>query len=347
VVPSSAPDIEGSVELTRHTITAATIDSRAGILAIVAGIAALLGGCTERPGVAPGRIIVSGASGQLGGLVVDDLLELGVAPQDLILVSRTPEKLDHYALLGASTRFGDFMQPDSLPAAYAGGDRMLLISVNGGAGDRPRLHENAIAAAVAAGVKQIVYTSFVNADRNTASALASDHRKTEQALENSGIAWTMLRNQIYMNGIVDQAVDAIRVGELVTHRPDARVGYVTREDCAAAAAAVLAYGGHEGRAYNVTGPELVGPREIASLASEISGHDVELVALTEEQYADYLRRTGMPEAAIRGSLSFAAEQDSVYLREVTTAVADLTGRPPTSVRELLEANRSRLTAAAR
>lgn len=334
------------MELRPYTTAGTTIDRRAGVLAVVAGIVAMLPGCAERPNVAPGKIIVSGASGQLGGLVIDDLLELGVAPEDLILVSRTPEKLDHYALLGASTRFGDFTQPESLPAAYAGGDRMLLISINGGAGNRPSLHRNAIDAAVAAGVDQIVYTSFVNADRNTTSALAADHRKTEQALENSGIAWTMLRNQIYANGLVDEAVEAIRAGELVTYLPDARVGYVTREDCAAAAAAVLAYGGHEGRAYNITGPELIGPREIASLAEEISGRDVELVVLTEEQYVDRLRRKGMPEAAIRGALSFAAEQDSVYLREVTTAVADLTGRPPTSVRELFEANRSRLAAAA-
>lgn len=323
------------------------IDRRAVLAAAAAGLVALLAACADPPRVESGRIIVSGASGQLGGLVVDALLDLGVAPEDLILVSRSPERLDRYALLGASTRFGDFTEPESLADAYAGGDRMLLISINGGAGNRPELHGNAIDAAVAAGVGHIVYTSFVNADANQASALAAEHWETEQRVMASGAEWTMLRNQVYANGVVDQAVDAIRAGRIVTHLPDAQVGYVTREDCAAVAAAVLADGGaHAGHVYDVTGPGLVGPREVARLAAEISGEPVELVELGEAEYVERLRQSGMPEAAIRGALSFAAELDSPHLREVSTVVEDLTGRPPTSVRALLEANRSRLAAAA-
>ena len=291
-------------------------------------------------------IIVSGASGQLGGLVVERLLALGVSPKNLILVSRTPDRLQRYRMLGASTRFGDFAEPESLAEAYAGGDRMLLISIGGSGGQRPALHRNAIDAAVAAGVKHIAYTSYVNADRYESSSLAVDHRLTEEFLRASGVAWTMLRNQIYANGVVDQAVEAIESGRIVTHLPDARVAYVTREDCAAAAAAVLATPGHENKAYNITGPELIGPAEIAALSSEISGTDVKLEVLDEDAYVRYLRSTGLPDGAVRGSLSFAAELDSEYLREVSSAVRVLTGRAPTSVRELLLANRARLLSAA-
>lgn len=311
-------------------------------------VLSLLAACAsdEPPAPAGGEtIIVSGASGQLGGLVVEDLLERGIAAQNLILVSRTPERLQRYRALGASTRFGDFTQPESLAAAYAGGERMLLISIGGSGGRRPQLHKNAIDAAVAAGVEHIAYTSYVNADRYTDSSIATDHRETERILMQSGVAWTMLRNQIYANGIVDQAIEAIQHGEIVTHLPDVRVAYVTREDCAAAAAAVLATDGHENRAYNITGPELVGPAEIAALATEISGHEVKLRVLNEPDYIAYLRGNGLPEAAVRGSLSFAAELDSDFLREITTAVPDLTGRGATSVRELLLANRARLIAA--
>jgi NAD(P)H dehydrogenase (quinone) len=210
-----------------------------------------------------------------------------------------------------------------------------------------RLHENAIDAAVAAGVEHIVYTSYINADVYEGSTIAPDHRETERALMASGVSWTMLRNQIYANGIVDQAVEAIEDGRIVTPTPDARIGYVTREDCAAAAAAVLATAGHENRIYDITGPELIGPAEIAMLASEISGAPIDLVVMDEAEYVTYLRRTGLPDGAVRGSLSFAAELDSPYLREVSTAVRDLTGRPATSVHELLLANRNRLVAAAR
>jgi NAD(P)H dehydrogenase (quinone) len=299
--------------------------------------------------LAQDKIIVSGASGQLGSLVIEELLARGVEPNNLILVSRTPNTahLQSYAARGASVRYGDFTEPESLDAAYAGGTRMLLISINGGGGSRPELHKAAIDAAVRAGVRHIAYTSYVNADLYEASTIAVDHRRTETILQESGVAWTMLRNQIYANGLVDQAVQIVHDGGLVTHTPDARVAYVTREDCAAAAAAVLTTEGHENRAYNITGPEAIGPRELVALASELSGKPVELMALTEQQYREQLAASGMGEAGIDGTISFAAELDSPYLREPSTAVADLTGRPATSVRELLLANRERLRNAAK
>ena len=298
--------------------------------------------------LAQDKLIVSGASGQLGGLVVDELLARKVPAKDLILVSRTPntEAMKAYAAKGASVRFGDFTKPESLAAAYTGGTKMLLISINGGGGQRPELHKAAIDAARGVGVKLIAYTSYVNADVYLDSTIATDHRRTEQYLMDSGVAWTLLRNQIYANGLVDQAVQIVREGKLVTFTPDARVAYVTREDCAAAAAAVLATPGHDNRAYNITGPDAVGPRELVALASEISGKHVELVVLDEAAYAKSLAESGMPENAIRGTITFAKELDSPYLREPSTAVADLTGRPATSVRKLLMADRDRLRAAA-
>ena len=307
---------------------------------------ALLG---SMPALAQDKIIVSGASGQLGSLVIEELLARGVAPANLILVSRTPntEHLSTYARRGASVRYGDFTRPESLEAAYEGGTRMLLISINGGGGDRPALHKRAIDAAVRAGVKHVAYTSYVNADRYLSSTIAVDHRRTERFLEESGVAWTMLRNHIYADGLVDQAVAIVSDGRFVTHTPDARVAYVTREDCAAAAAAVLATPGHENKAYNITGPDAIGPRELVALASEISGKRVDLVVLTEAAYRQQLATSGMNEAAINGTISFGAELDSPYLREPSTAVADLTGRPATSVRMLLTASRDRLRAAAR
>ncbi len=312
----------------------------------VLGLVALL--AIGQLALAQDKLIVSGASGQLGGMVIEELLARNVPAQNLILVSRTPDTdvLKAYAARGASVRFGDFTKPESLEAAYAGGTKMLLISIAGGGGQRPELHKVAIDAAKAAGVKLIAYTSYVNADRYTSSTIAVDHRRTEQYLQGSGVPWTLLRNQIYANGLVDQAVQIVRDGRLVTHTPDARVAYVTREDCAAAAAAVLATPGHENRAYNITGPDAVGPRELVALASELSGKQVELVALDEAAYSQYLAETGMGETAIRSSLSFAAELNSPFLSEPSTAVADLTRRPATSVRMLLSASRDRLRDAA-
>jgi NAD(P)H dehydrogenase (quinone) len=285
-------------------------------------LAAALGAC----GPEGDMLIVSGASGQLGGLVVDELLARGIEPERLILVSRTPETLEEYAAMGASTRFGDFSQPESLAAAYEGGDRMLLISIDTGVGgERAGLHENAVDAAAAAGVRHIVYTSFVDLDNNE-SPLAADHRLTEQAIRDSGMAWTMLRNSLYMNGITARAARMVAEGAAV--RSDVGgVAYVTREDCAAVAAVVLATDGHEGRAYDITGSQVVYPQDIAQVTSEITGVTVNLI-----------EPDSAPATPPAGAASFAV---------VSTAVRDLTGRPAQTILDFITAHRSEVLAGPR
>jgi NAD(P)H dehydrogenase (quinone) len=273
------------------------------------------------------KIVISGASGQLGGLVVKELLARGVPARNLILVSRTPETLDEYKKLGASTRFGDFAKPETLPAAYAGGTRMLLISIGGGAGPRPDAHKRAIDAAVAAGVKHIAYTSYVAISRGDTTALASDHYQTEEIIKKSGAAWTMLRNSIYSEGLIQQATKMIADGKVTVAATEGRIGYVTREDCAAAAAVVLLGSAHENKAYDITGPELIGPREIAAAATEVTGKPIEVV--TADPNAPGSRRGfGGPSIAV-----------------TSNDVAMLTGRPATSVRKLFEAHKSELLGA--
>ncbi len=270
------------------------------------------------------KIVISGASGQLGGLVVKELLARGVPAGDLILVSRTPEKLAEFAKMGAATRFGDFAKPESLPTAFAGGTKLLLISIGFGSGPRPEAHKRAIDAAVAAGVKHIAYTSFVAISKGEKTGLASDHFQTEELIRSSGVAWTMLRNSIYANGLVQQAAKMLAEGKATVSDSDSRIGYVTREDCAAAAAAVLSTPGHENRVYDITGPELLGPREIATIASTVAGKPVELVAAAANASG---ARRGF------GGPSMEVTSDDV---------AKLTGRPATSARVLFEAHRDEL-----
>jgi NAD(P)H dehydrogenase (quinone) len=270
------------------------------------------------------KIIVSGASGQLGGLVVKELLARGVPAKNLILVSRTPEKLDEFRKLGAITRAGEFAKPESLPAAFAGGTKMLLISIGFGGGPRPEAHKRAIDAAVAAGVKQIAYTSFVAISHGDTTGLASDHFQTEEILKKSGVAWTMLRNSIYSNGLVQQGAKMLADGKVTVSATDNRIGYVTREDCAAAAAAVLTSPGHENKVYDITGPELVGPREIAEAASAVAGKLIESIA-ADPAKPDARRSFGGPSIAV-----------------VSEDVAKLTGRPATSVRALFAAHSAEL-----
>jgi NAD(P)H dehydrogenase (quinone) len=293
-------------------------------LAFGAMLISATGKSAEADGKSPQKIIVSGASGQLGELVVKELLARGIPASELILVSRTPEKLDEFKKLGATTRSGDFAKPESLPAAFAGGTKMLLISIGFGAGPRPEAHKRAIDAAVAAGVKHIAYTSYVAISQGDTAGLASDHFQTEEILKKSGVAWTMLRNSIYSNGLVQQAAKMLADGKASVSATDGRIGYVTREDCAAAAAAVLSSPGHENKAYDITGPELVGPRELATAASAVARRPIELIA-ADPNAPGARRAFGGPSIAV-----------------VSGDVAKLTGRPATSVRALFAAHEKEL-----
>jgi len=302
--------------LSRRSVLAAVVLAGLGIA--IAPSASLL---AQGAGSAD-RIIISGASGNLGGLTVKALLARGVPASRLILVSRTPEKEAEYAKLGASVRFGDFTKPESLAAAYAGGTRMLLISV-GGTKEAPAttLLKRAIDAAKAAGVKQIAYTSYIGISRGDVEGLAANHQQTETDLKASGVAWTMLRNSIYMDGLVAQAARMVADGKAVIPPNESPIGYITRADCAAAAAAVLATSGHENKAYDVTGPELLGVREIAAAATAATGKPIDVV----QGGADARPGFGRP------AMAFTSKD-----------FKQITGREPTSVRELFTASREKL-----
>jgi NAD(P)H dehydrogenase (quinone) len=269
------------------------------------------------------RIIVSGASGNLGGLTVEALLARGVPADRLILVSRTTEELEKYGALGASLRFGDFTKPESLPAAYQGGSRMLLISV-GGQGDvsASELLGRAIDAAKSVGVRHIAYTSYVGLTRGDVTGRAADHQATEDLLRASGLDWTMLRNSIYMDGqLLRQARTMVESGRGVIPPNESPIGFISRADCAAAAAAVLATPGHENRIYDVTGPDLLGVREIAAIVSDVTGQAIEV----SEGGPDTRPGFGRPAMAF-----------------TTTHFEALTGRAPMNARAFLAANRDAL-----
>jgi NAD(P)H dehydrogenase (quinone) len=271
------------------------------------------------------KIIISGASGQLGGLAVKALLARGVAARDLILVSRTPDTLAEYVKQGAVARHGDFTDPASLPDAYAGGKRMLLISIGFSKEPRPVSHGHAIDAARQAGVKHIAYTSWIGITKGDTQGLAVDHLATEDLLRKSGLTWAFLRNSIYMEVILQQAAKMVAEGKAVVPRDEIPLGYVTRQNCAEAAAAAL-FPGHENKAYDITGPALVGVRDIAAAAAAVTGKHIEVT--NADPATPPARGVATPAASV-----------------VSTAVAELTGHPPTSVAAFLAASKNKLLSA--
>ncbi len=280
---------------------------------------------------------MTGASGQLGRKVADLLLER-LEPSEIVLLTRTPEALASYSARGAVVRRADFDEPGSLTEAFSGAERALLIS----ALDFERRiaqHGAAIEAAQAAGVRHLLYTSIPNPEGNPAAA-APSHHATELAARDSGLAWTFLRNSLYSDFQVPVVAQAIASGQLVTSAGDGRVAYVSRDDCAAAAAAVLVQDGHEGMAYDITGPKAIAPQDLAALAAELGGRPVEVVAVDDDALVAGMIANGVPEAAAPIILSFVVAAREGFLDTVSSAVEDLTGKPPRSLREIVVAARS-------
>ena len=283
---------------------------------------------------------ITGAAGHLGRLTAQLVLDR-VPAGELVLVTRRPDELADLIEAGAIVRHGDFDQPDALPEAFAGVDRLLLISADT-VGQRVRQHTAAVAAAAAAGVGHVIYTSIVNAGSELPLVVSHEHGATEHAIRDRGLHWTALRNGIYAEFQVGAAARAAASGTLVHNNGDGATAYVSRDDCAAAAAAVLTTDGHEDAAYDITGPELVTQAQLAALVSEITGRPVEAVAIDDDEATQNLVAAGLPAEAAAAYSSFGTAIREGVLGGVSSAVRDLTGRDPRSLREVLVAHRSEI-----
>jgi NAD(P)H dehydrogenase (quinone) len=284
-------------------------------------------------------LLVAGASGKLGRRTAELLLETRPAGE-LILVTRTPAAAAELAERGCDVRFGDYGEPESLRDAYAGAERLLLISASDLA-IRTEQHRAAIRAAALAGVRHVVYTSGLRPEPSNPAVTSPSHLATEQALAESRLAWTVLRDSLYSEYQAPEAAQAVASGALVHNRGDGQVAYVSRDDCAAVAAAVLTGIGHEGRVYDVTGPELFTARGLAALYSELGGGEVRVEALDDETFVERLSggAAGDDDHARYGAelvASFGRSIREGYQASRTDVVERLTGRPPRPLRAVLE-----------
>ena len=285
-------------------------------------------------------IVITGASGQLGRATAE--LVLGpVSASEVILTTRHPEEVADLEERGAEVREADFEKPEALVGTFEGGEKLLLISTDA-VGARIAQHHAAIEAAEKAGVRHVIYTSYLNPVGDNPAVVTPDHRETEKALRESGLAWTALRNGLYAEYQVPAGAQAIVSGRLFHNNGDGKTAYVSREDCAAAAAAVLSTEGHEGEAYDITGPRPLGQEDVAALLSKLSGRPVEAVAVDDEAFVQGLAAAGMPEPAARGVASFGRAIREGFVGDASGAVESLTGHPPRSLREVFEAHRGAL-----
>ncbi len=288
-------------------------------------------------------LLVTGATGQLGKLVLDQLLASGVAPSRIIATSRDTAKLADYIARGVQARVADFDDPASLDQAFAGADRILIISTDAldQPGKRLKQHLAAVAAAKKAGAKHIVYTSMPSPETSVIP-FAPDHLGTENAIKATGIPYTILRNGWYMENLFMALPHALETGQWYSSSGEGRLAHIARADAAKAAAAALASSTGESHTYTLTGGELRSTDEIAALVAKATGKPLNVVHISDEALAGGLKSAGLPDFLIPIVVSFDANTRGGHIDMVTSDVTALTGATPVTLATFLEASKARL-----
>jgi NAD(P)H dehydrogenase (quinone) len=273
-------------------------------------------------------IAVTGATGHLGRLAIEELLRRGIAPAEIVAVVRNPEKAADLAGRGLQLRRATYDDPSALEGAFAGIERLLFISGDE-VGRRVTQHGNVVRAAKAAGVGVVAYTSVLNADR-TRIKLAEEHKATERLLEESDVPFILLRNSWYLELYLDQIPRYLEHGAILGSAGEGRVSAATRADYAAAAAAVVAEPGYEHHIFELGGEPAFSMAELAAEISGRSGREVVYRNLPVEEYVAVLTAAGLPEgyARVLADADLGIERGDLFTG--SGDMARLLGRGPTS-----------------
>jgi NAD(P)H dehydrogenase (quinone) len=279
-------------------------------------------------------IAVTGATGLLGALVINGLVETQ-PPQSIVAIVRDAAKAAPFAARGVQVRQATYDDPAALETALSGVDTLLLIS-GSEVGQRVQQHTNVVNAAKSAGVKRIVYTSAPKAD-TTSLILAPEHKATEAVIKESGIPYTILRNNWYTENYAAQIDEARQTGAITSSVGNGKIASATRTDFAAAAVAVLTGSGHENRTYELTGDHAWDFNELASVAGELIGSKVVYNSVSAEELAESLTQVGLPEGTVGFIVALNRDIAEDALADATSDLRTLIGRPTTPLIEALRA----------
>lgn len=279
-------------------------------------------------------IVITGASGQLGQLVIHELLK-SVPASQLVAAVRNPEKADNLKALGVSVRQADYTQPQTLDSAFAGASKVLLIS-SSEIGARAAQHANVIAAAEKAGLQLLAYTSILHAD-TTPLGLAIEHKATEKRLAESSVPHVILRNGWYTENYAASVPPALQYGVLMGAAGDGRIASAARADYAAAAAAVLLADDQAGKVYELAGDDSYTLSEFASAIAGLTGKPVSYQNMSEQEFTVALTQAGLPEgfAAILAESDSGAAKGGLY--DDSHTLSQLIGRATTPYRDVIKA----------
>ncbi|MDF2155128.1 SDR family oxidoreductase [Vibrio sp. CAU 1672] len=280
-------------------------------------------------------IVVTGANGQLGRLVIKHLVRK-VDASEIVAAVRTPEKAGDLAAMGVQVREADYSRPETLEKAFDGADKILLIS-SSELGQRVAQHRNVIDAAKSQGVSLIAYTSLLHAD-SSPLGLAAEHIETEQYLKESGVPFVLLRNGWYTENYLASVASAIAHGAYIGSAGEGRISSAAREDYAEAAAVVIASDEPQaGKVYELAGDGAYTLADLAALVSQESGKAIPYVNLPEHEFKQALVGAGLPEpfAALLANSDTGASKEGLF--DDQGELSALIGRPTTNLSEMIKA----------
>lgn len=284
-------------------------------------------------------ILVTGATGHLGNLVIDSLLKTGVRADEISALVRDAEKAEGLKSEGVNLKFGNYDDYTSLVNAFRGADKLLFVSGNDLV-TRLIQHENIVKAAKEAGVKHVVYTSFARKNETETSPLgmlAQSHLRTENWLKESGLTYTILKNNLYMDYIPFFIGDKVmETATIYLPAGNGKMSAALRSEYAEATANILASSGHENKSYDFSNVEAYSYDEVAKYISEITGKTIQYISPDVDEFTQTLTSAGVPAESIGVLSGFSTAQKEGELDIVSTDLENLLGRKPTALKEFLK-----------
>jgi NAD(P)H dehydrogenase (quinone) len=279
-------------------------------------------------------IAITAANGTLGQAVMAEF-QKQISPLQVRLTARNIEKLCDIASLGFDVARADYDDPVSMEKAFRSIDTLLLISGTDPNELKIANHRAAIDAAITAGVRRVVYTSFTNPVPGSKFIWATPHVDTEAYLMGSGLTYVILRDNQYASNLDSLLAQAIETGVFAIPGANGKVAYITHQDIAAAIVGVLTGSGQDNKIYELTGPQAFNAYDIAEVLSQALNREIAVVDAPLESFATYFRSVGMPEYVVKGLVSIYAASGADEYAKVSNDISMLTGRPATSLREYI------------
>ncbi len=280
------------------------------------------------------KIAITGATGQLGNLVIEQLLQL-TAAQNIVALVRNIDKAEHFKAQGIELREFDYDRPETLVPALLGIDKLLLISANE-IGRRTPQHQAVIDAAKVAGVPYLAYTSLLRADTSPLG-LAQEHRETEKLIQDSGITYTFLRNNWYSENYLAGVAHTIEIGTLFGAAQDGRISSASRIDYAEAAAKVLTSTGHENKTYELAGSESFSLSDLATFIGQAVNKDIIYQNLSAEEYTQGLTQAGLPAGLVDVIVDADIQTIQGAMYSDSKDLEQLIGHKTTSIQDAIKA----------